>query len=203
MTPNADRIAQFRKMATDDPENDLGHYRLGQALLEAGQFAEAAQSFKRTIELSPQFSKSYQLLGDCLVKSGDKDAAIKFLKDGYSVANERGDKIPRDEMEKMLIALGEAPPAPKIEAPPPAAGDGFRCQRPGCTAGGHAHQLARPPMNDDLGRKIHENVCADCWERVWLRDLSVKVINEMRLDLSTEQGAEMYDNIMKETLGLS
>jgi len=24
-----DRIAQFRKMANDDPDNELGHYRLG------------------------------------------------------------------------------------------------------------------------------------------------------------------------------
>jgi hypothetical protein len=28
------------------------------------------------------------------------------------------------------------------------------------------------------------------------------VINEMRLDLSTERGQEVYDQIMRETLGL-
>ena len=32
MTQLADRIAQFKKMATDDPENELGHFRLGQLL---------------------------------------------------------------------------------------------------------------------------------------------------------------------------
>ena len=41
-----DRIAEFRKMANDDPDNDLGHYRLGQLLLEAGQYDEAIQSFR-------------------------------------------------------------------------------------------------------------------------------------------------------------
>ena len=35
----------------------------------------------------------------------------------------------------------------------------------------------------------------------WLRNLSIKVINEMRLDLSTEQGCEIYDQIMREFLG--
>ena len=36
-TQLAERIAQFRKMAQDDPDNELGHYRLGQLLLEDGQ----------------------------------------------------------------------------------------------------------------------------------------------------------------------
>jgi hypothetical protein len=31
-----ERIAQFRKMAEDDPDNELGHFRLGQLLMEAG-----------------------------------------------------------------------------------------------------------------------------------------------------------------------
>ena len=57
-------------------------------------------------------------------------------------------------------------------------------------------------MKDALGQQIYEKVCADCWS-YWLRDLSIKVINEMRLDLSDERSAETYDQIMRETLGLS
>jgi Fe-S cluster biosynthesis and repair protein YggX len=45
-------------------------------------------------------------------------------------------------------------------------------------------------------------VCADCWE-YWLRNLSIKVINEMRLDLGDEKHVETYDQVMRETLGLS
>jgi Fe-S cluster biosynthesis and repair protein YggX len=197
-----DRIAQFRKMASDDPDNELGHYRLGQLLLEAGALEEAAASFRRTLELSPQFSKVYQLLGDCLTKQGKKDDAIRVLTDGYTVADERGDNIPRDEMAKLLVALGQPAPTPKKAPTAAGPGDGFRCQRPGCLEGKSARQLATPPMTDEMGQKIYANVCAECW-RYWLRDLSIKVINEMRLDLSTEQGAELYDNIMRETLGLT
>ena len=32
MSQIQERIAQFRKMANDDPDNELGHYRLGQLL---------------------------------------------------------------------------------------------------------------------------------------------------------------------------
>ena len=198
-----DRIAQFRKMANDDPDNELGHYRLGQLLIEAGEHEQAVQSFRRTLELSPQFSKVFQLLGACLIQLNRRDDAVKVLGDGFAMADERGDYVPRDEISKLLVQLGE--PAPVSKKAPAAStggpGDGFRCQRPGCVAGSHARQLPKPPMSDELGQKIHASVCAECWD-YWLRNLSIKVINEMRLDLSTDQGAEVYDQIMRETLGL-
>src|SRR5262250_3069936 len=96
------RIAQFRKMAQDDPDNELGHFRLGQLLMEDGKPEEAADSFRRTLQLSPQFSKVYQLLGSCLMKLGRRDEAVQTLKQGFDIADERGDNIPRDEMSKLL-----------------------------------------------------------------------------------------------------
>src|ERR1700722_20480584 len=103
MSQLTERIAQFRKMATDDPENELGHFRLGQLLMEDGQFEEAIKSFRRTLELSPQFSKVFQLLGRCLIQLQKKSDAIEVLRRGIGVADERGDKLPREEMAKMLI----------------------------------------------------------------------------------------------------
>jgi tetratricopeptide (TPR) repeat protein len=200
-----ERITQFRKMAADDPDNELGHFRLGQLLLEDGQYEDAAKSFRRTLELSPQFSKVFQLLGTCLIKLNRPADAITVLRDGFKVADERGDNIPRDEMAKLLVQLGEPAPTPqKVSKPAEGANGaaGFKCQRPGCHAGSMARQLPKPPMSDEVGQKIYAHVCADCWN-YWLRDLSIKVINEMRLDLSTEQGCEMYDQVMRETLGLT
>ncbi|SRR5579884_861998 len=198
-----DRIAQFRKMANDDPDNELGHYRLGQLLMEAGQYDEAAQSFRRTLELSPQFSKVYHLLAQSLLQLGQRDEAVRVLREGFQVADERGDNVPRDDMAKMLAGLGEAAPAPKKAAAPAAAGDGFRCQRPGCWAGSRARKLQAPPLGLDraTAQKVMDTVCVDCWND-WLRNMSIKVINELRLDLSTERGAEEYDRYMREYLGL-
>jgi tetratricopeptide (TPR) repeat protein len=196
-----ERLAQFRKMANDDPTNELGHYRLGNLLLEAGQPEEAVKSFRRTLELSPQFSRVYQLLGDCLLRLGRRDEAVEVLKEGFSVADSRGDNLPRDEIVKLLKSAGEEPPATQRTTAQPGAPGRFRCQRPGCIAGPYARQLSAPPLDDDLGQRIYETVCADCWE-YWFRNLSIKVINEMRLDLSTERGQEVYDQIMRETLGI-
>jgi Fe-S cluster biosynthesis and repair protein YggX len=200
MSQLQERIAQFRKMANDDPDNELGHFRLGQLLMEAGQPAEAEKSFRRTLELSPQFSKVYQLLGNCLLQLDRRDEAVKVLHDGFGVADERGDNMPRDEMARMLVQLGEPRPVSK-RAPAGGGEGGFQCQRPGCMYGSRARQLPKAPMNDEIGRRIYETVCADCWNE-WLRNYSIKVINELRLDLSTEHGQEEYDRYMREFLGL-
>jgi Fe-S cluster biosynthesis and repair protein YggX len=204
MTQLQERIAQFRKMANDDPDNELGHFRLGQLLMDNLEYDEAVRSFRRTLELSPQFSKVYQLLGTCFMKVNRPGDAVKVLKEGFAVADERGDNMPRDEMAKLLVQLGEPAPVPRAKSTPTgaAAGSGFHCSRPGCEAGRFARQLPKPPMSDALGQQIFGSVCADCWE-FWLRNLSIKVINEMRLDLSTERGQEIYDQIMRETLGLA
>ncbi len=199
MSQLQERIAQFRKMATDDPDNELAHYRLGQLLLEAEQYPDAIASFRRTLELFPQFSRAYVLLATAYLKTNQRAEAVEALKKGYATADERGDNVPREEMARMLVQLGETVPAPSRPAEAP--GGGFRCQRPGCMWGARARQLTAPPMKDELGKRIYETVCAECWTE-WLRNFSIKVINELRLDLSTEHGQEEYDRYMREFLGI-
>lgn len=198
MTSLQERIAQFRKMAGDDPDNELGHYRLGQLLMEDGQVEDAVKSFRRTVELSPQFAKAYQLLGSCLLQLKKRDDAVAILKQGYVISEEHGHFMPRDEMAKMLKDLGEQLPETKKRAEESTSG--FRCQRPGCVYGARARPLAKPPMNDDLGKRILAKVCADCWND-WLKTYSIKVINELHLDLSREDHSAMYDQYMLEFFG--
>ena len=138
MTPLQDRIAQFRKMANDDPENELGHFRLGQLLMEDSQHEEAVKSFRRTLELSPHFSKVYQLLGSSLMKLGRPDEAVTVLTEGFAVADERGDNMPRDEIAKLLVELGQPAPVSKrgdARAAPPRIAQPMSTTRPHTTAG--------------------------------------------------------------------
>ena len=197
-----ERIAQFRKMATDDPDNELGHFRLGQLLLEDNQPAEAVKSFERTLELSPQFSKVFQLLGECFIKLDRKDKAIEVLTKGWQNAEDKGDRMPKDAMEKLLKSLGA--PVPQAQAPSVVddgmPGTGFRCQRPGCMEGKRARELPASPVPDEIGDRIQQMICAGCWN-LWFKDLSIKVINELRLDLSSEFGQIEYDKHMKEFMG--
>ena len=203
MTPaeRAEQIARYRNMVAGDPEDDLAHFRLGQALMEDGQYADAAKAFERTLELTPAFSRVFQFLGECLIKDSKPEKAAEVLTKGWQVADERGDRLPREAMEKLLTSLGA--PVPKPAAPAAeddGPGTGFKCQRPGCMEGKRARQLPAPPLPDAIGIRIHQDVCAACWT-LWWKDLSIKVINEMRLDLSSDFGQGEYDRHMREFLG--
>ena len=202
MSPAADRIAQFRKMTTDDPDNELGHFRLGQLLMEDGQYAEAVPSFERTLELSPEFSKVFQLLGETHFKAGDAAKAVEVLTKGYGVADARGDKMPRDAMGKLLLQYGGAiiPAAAAAPAEDLGPETGFKCARPMCSFGKRAQPLTEAPMAGPVGERIAATVCSGCWD-AWKKDYSIKVINELRLDLSSESGAAEYDRHLKEFMG--
>ncbi len=198
----ADQIARFRNMAQEDPENDLAHYRLGQFLLEDGQFEEAAKSFRRTLEITPEFSTAFKFLGESLLKLDRKDEAIEVFTKGWAIADDRGDRVPRDAMAKHLEQLGAPIPKKQVAAPVDdgTPGTGFRCERPGCMEGKRARQLDKPPVPDAIGLRIHQEICSACWT-LWLKDLSVKVVNELRLDLSSEGGQQEYDKNMREFFG--
>ncbi|AMV29637.1 oxidative damage protection protein [Gemmata sp. SH-PL17] len=198
----ADQIARFRNMAQEDPENDLAHYRLGQFLLEDGQFEEAAKSFRRTLEITPEFSTAFKFLGESLLKLDRKDEAIEVFTKGWAIADDRGDRVPRDAMAKHLEQLGAPIPKKQVTAPVDdgTPGTGFRCERPGCMEGKRARQLDKPPVPDAIGLRIHQEICSACWT-LWLKDLSVKVVNELRLDLSSEGGQQEYDKNMREFFG--
>jgi Fe-S cluster biosynthesis and repair protein YggX len=197
----AENITRYRNMVAGDPDDDLAHFRLGQALMEDGQFAAAATEFERTLELTPAFSRVFQFLGECLLKDGKQQQAVEVLTRGWHTADERGDRMPKEAMEKLLATLGAPIPKPT----PPNDDDlgpetGFRCKRPGCMEGKRARPLAAPPLPDDIGDRVQQEVCAACWT-LWWKDLSIKVINELRLDLSSDFGQAEYDRHMREFLG--
>jgi Fe-S cluster biosynthesis and repair protein YggX len=66
--------------------------------------------------------------------------------------------------------------------------------------GKRARELPAAPVPDEIGERIHKTICAACWT-LWFRDLSIKVINELRLDLSSEFGQAEYDRHMREFFG--
>ncbi len=193
------RINQFRNMAEADPENELGHFSLGKAYMDADRFAEAEASLRRTLELNDQHSKAFALLGRSLVEQDRKDEATELLTRGYTLAAERGDVLPRDEMATMLKGLGAAVPevkAPVRERATASGQSGFRCSKCGRPHG----KLERAPFKGALGEKIHSRICKDCWDE-WI-GMGTKVINELGLPLADPRAQAIYDEHMTEFLGL-
>lgn len=196
----AARIAQFENMAQADPENEMAHFSLGNAYLAAGRPADAAAAFLRCTELAPSMSRAYQLAADALLKSGQKDRAAEVALRGYTIAAERGDLMPRNALAELLKSMGR--PVPEVagrrpEPAAPAGGEGAfidrRTGRPGT-------KMSRPPFRGPLGAWIAENISKETWES-WIAQ-GTKVINELRLDLSREQDEAIYDQHMREFLGI-
>ncbi|MGE5609331.1 MAG: Fe(2+)-trafficking protein [Bacillota bacterium] len=191
------RIEHFRKMASDDPNNELGHFSLGRAYLDAGMIDGAIASFQRVLELNPQMSRAYQLVATALLKKGQRDLAIERLTQGIRIAHERGDLMPKREMIEMLQDLNApVPELSRMEAPRPVGEAEVFCQ--------HCHQigpkLASRPFSNALGQQIQDKICQPCW-REWVM-MGTKVINELRLPMSDPQAQRIFDQHMIEFLNL-
>jgi Fe-S cluster biosynthesis and repair protein YggX len=195
-----ERIAQFEKMSVEDPDNDMAHFSLGNAYLQAGRFDQAADSLRRAITINADLSKAYQLAGQALLEAGDEAQAVAVLESGFEVASRRGDVMPRDAIAGLLRSIGREPPKRSADAEAEsgkvATEGGFICRatgRPGT-------QMAEPPMRGALGEWIHEHICAETWQE-WIMQ-GTKVINELRLDFSREEDQRAYDGYMCEYLGI-
>lgn len=191
------RIEQFRKMAEADPNNELGHFSLGRALLDSGNAPDAARSFQRVIALNPNIGKVYHLLAQAQMQQGQKDLAIESLKTGVRTAHNRGDLMPKNDMLKMLKELGVDLPEFADKAPAQTAGEGeVLCRRCGMVK----KKLPTAPFRNKQGEEILEKICADCWKE-WI-GMGTKVINELRLPLSDPQAQKVFDQQMIEFLNL-
>lgn len=195
-----ERIAQFEKMASADPTNEMAHFSLGNAYLQSGRHAEAATSLERVIALSAGMSKAYQLCGSAMIGAGWSDKAVDVLNRGFHVAAERGDRMVEQAITQLLISIGRTPPA--VTRATPAQTESLRsagtfvCGRTGRSG----TKLTAPPMRGAIGQWIFENISAETWKE-WIGQ-GTKVINEMRLDFSRERDQEIYDQQMREYLGL-
>jgi Fe-S cluster biosynthesis and repair protein YggX len=56
--------------------------------------------------------------------------------------------------------------------------------------GREAEGLDRPPLKGELGQRVFDNVSKEAW-RMWLEH-SKMLINEYRLDLTSEQGQKIW-----------
>ncbi|MFM1805164.1 MAG: hypothetical protein RL136_2043 [Planctomycetota bacterium] len=196
---NAERIAQFEKMASADPTNEMAHFSLGNAYLQTERFAEAAQCFERCVEINPDMSKAFQLGGDAMIKAGWEDKAVAFLERGFAVAASKGDRMPQQAMAKLLEGIGRKAPllAEEAETADRLRDAGaFVCRR----TGRPGTKMESAPMRGPLGAWIAANISLETW-RQWIGQ-GTKVINELRLDFTRDRDQEIYDQHMREYLGI-
>jgi len=194
-----DRIAIFKNMTEADPGNELGFFSLGRAYLDAGQPAEAVTALQRTIALNASFSKAYSLLATAQLATGDEKEAVETLTQGYRIAHDKGDLMPRNDMARQLMELGAPIPEIQTEELTQEAIDAgkIKCSRCGRVAA----RMPQRPLPDPIGEQIHNNICEPCFS-AWISQ-GTKVINELRLNLTEKHAQDIYDQHMKAFLNIT
>jgi len=178
-----DKIARFENMATADPTNDMAHFSLGSAYFDAERYTEAATSFLSCIELNPEMTRAMELGGSALISLGKVDEATELLVRGYKQAASRGEMRVKDGIAEVMNSAG-------LELPAVEESTTVQTGKP----------LEEAPLPGAIGKWILENVDADNWS-LWIGQ-GTKVINELRLDFSSEEDQLSFENYMIEFLGV-
>ena len=194
-----DAETRFEEIVRQDGDNDMAWFSLGGAYAQAERHAEAAEAYRKCVELNGDMSKAYQLAGQAYIACDQAEQATEILQRGYTVAATRGDLLPKDAMAEMLGSLGAEVPdvqqRPRDEAD---AGEGgsFQCRK----TGRPGTRLPRPPFRNALGAWIQDNISKQTFDE-WL-GLGTKIINELRLDFSRDDHDAVYDYAMRRFIGV-
>ena len=114
------RLEALKAMAEKKPGDAMIQYGLGTEYRKAGDLAAAAEAFKATVEINPEYTAAWQELGSVLAAMDDRAGAIRVLREGVETADRTGAWKAREHMKRILEEL-EASGGEACESGP----DGF------------------------------------------------------------------------------
>lgn len=100
-----DLIARLEQMLASGKETALLRMSLGNEYLKRGEAQRAADHLARAVELDPNYSAAWKLLGKALADAGRKADALAAYRQGIAVAEEKGDKQAAKEMSVFARRL--------------------------------------------------------------------------------------------------
>lgn len=111
-------IAEFRKVTELAPTLPAGYVRLGQVLMESGQFDEAIAPLKHVLEIDPNMAAAHKLLGYALLARGYAAEAVPHFQavqdsTGLGIAQIQMDK-PSEAVTNLQLALAQKPGDPDL-----------------------------------------------------------------------------------------
>ena len=99
------RIEALKKLLQIDPNDEVAYFGLGKALIDEGQYAEAAGYLEKCVTVKPSYSAAYLALVEALLKIGQKDRATQFLEQGHAVSLKNGDMQVTKKLEAIRQTL--------------------------------------------------------------------------------------------------
>lgn len=102
------RIAKWKALVEQNPDNELARYSLASALFDAGRFADAEPHFARALELKSDWVMAYVLRAKCLIRLGRPNDARPLLEKGRAHSLQQKHQNPVDEIDEILAELPSA-----------------------------------------------------------------------------------------------
>jgi predicted Zn-dependent protease len=100
-----DRLHALRDFVRSDPDDHLSRFMLGKELLDRDMAAEAVPQLEAAIQLNPNHTASWRVLGQALDAAGRPEDAKQIFRDGIVVAERTGDLQTGKEMKVFLKRL--------------------------------------------------------------------------------------------------
>lgn len=97
-----DMTARLEAMLETDAENPMLRFTLAKRYLDAGRTEEAIEQAALAVDLNPDYSAAWRLLGQAQAAADRRDDAIATFERGIEVAERRGDKQVEKEMRVFL-----------------------------------------------------------------------------------------------------
>lgn len=95
----------LERMLAAGTDNVMLRYALGSALLKESAAEEAAVHLRRAVELAPDHSASWKLLGKALTAAGDAAGALAAYEQGIETAESKKDVQAVKEMRVFVKRL--------------------------------------------------------------------------------------------------
>lgn len=95
-------IESLRAQCGGPRDGALLRFSLGNALLNAGNHAEAIEALRQAVTFDPDYSAAWKLLGKACLAAQDETGAVEAWRQGIAVAQRRGDKQAEKEMTVFL-----------------------------------------------------------------------------------------------------
>ena len=100
-------LARFEALLVAGKDGSLLRFALGNEYMKIGAAAKALPHLRRAVELDPNYSAAWKLLGKALAEQNQSEDAFNAYQQGIASAQRKGDKQAMKEMQVFARRLAK------------------------------------------------------------------------------------------------
>lgn len=100
------REEMFKQVLELDEQDTIANFGMAEIFFKKEKYEEAIPFLEKVLNFDSKYSKAYLLLGNTLVALGNISKAKEIYTKGITIASQKGDMMPANEMQSKLTKLG-------------------------------------------------------------------------------------------------